>query len=184
MSQHASPSHSQRAQFERSILAHQRTLRRSALQLSRSAADADDLVQETMVRAWRFWPRYTESDNSRAWLQRILRNTFLSRCRRASREREVMQLLPGEPARPTGLAPELEAAGLDDGLEAALQRLRSEQRAVLWLVDVQERSYREAADELGLPIGTVMSRLHRARLALREAFLGVAGAPGMALQPA
>src|SRR5205085_1803528 len=68
----------ERVCFERSVLPLTRSLRSSALRMARSPADADDLVQETVLRAWRFWPSYTERDSCRAWLHRILRNTFVS----------------------------------------------------------------------------------------------------------
>jgi RNA polymerase sigma-70 factor (ECF subfamily) len=143
--------------------------------LSRTAAEADDLVQETVLKAWRFWPRYADRETCRAWLHSILRNTFLSRRRRVVRERQVLAeaVLTQGDSHPFVRVVENEPwrDGLDDGLASSLAALRKEQRAVLWLVDVEERSYREAAEQLGLPIGTVMSRLHRARIALRDAFL-------------
>jgi RNA polymerase sigma-70 factor (ECF subfamily) len=160
---------SERVRFERAVLPWLQSLRHVALRLSRSGAEADDLVQETVLRAWRFWPRYTERDSCRAWLQRILSNTFVSARRRAARERTVMALAESAGrAELSNTAPEPLDTELDDRLLGSLATLGDEQRNVLWLVDVQDRSYREAADELGWPIGTVMSRLHRARGALRR----------------
>jgi RNA polymerase sigma-70 factor, ECF subfamily len=165
----------ERLRFERSVMPLTQVLRSSALRLSRSPADADDLVQETVLKAWRFWPRYTDRESCRAWLHSILRNTFLSQRRRAGREREVLSEAghthADEKPFVAHALPEPDRDGLDDGLTRSLAALRTEQRTLLWLVDVEERSYREAADQLGLPIGTVMSRLHRARAALRGAFL-------------
>lgn len=159
----------ERVRFERAVLPWLGNLRGLALRLSRSGAEADDLVQETVLRAWRFWPRYTERDSCRAWLQRILSNTFVSGKRRAARERGMLTLaehtLRAEPPLAAAVAPD---GGIDDELAGGLAALGAEQRSVLWLVDVQDRSYREAAAELGWPIGTVMSRLHRARHALRR----------------
>lgn len=173
--------------FERSVIPLTRTLRSSALRLSRTAAEADDLVQETVLKAWRFWPRYTDRESCRAWLHRILRNTFLSQRRRAAREREVFTEAGHSHAdeRPfvSRVEAEPEREGLDDGLTRSLATLRTEHRTLLWLVDVEERSYREAAEQLGLPIGTVMSRLHRARAALRLAFGETLG-DGRARRPA
>jgi RNA polymerase sigma-70 factor (ECF subfamily) len=98
-----------------------------------------------------------------------LSNTFVSARRRATRERMVLALAESAGrAEIPALAPEPLDAELDDRLLGGLAALGDEQRNVLWLVDVQDRSYREAADELGCPIGTVMSRLHRARGALRR----------------
>ena len=160
--------------FERSVLPLTAALRSSALRMARSRADADDLVQETVLRAWRFWPRYTERACCRAWLHRILRNTFVTQCRRRQRERAVLSL-PEVRANQEDAAPAVPGAdaqgGLDDAMTHGLVALREEQRRVLLLVDVERRSYREAADTLGVPIGTVMSRLHRARNALRGQLL-------------
>lgn len=162
----------ERLGFERAVAPWLPALRGRALRMTRGQGDADDLVQETVLRAWRFWPRYTERDCCSAWLHRILMNTFVSTRRRAARERDVLAL--AERALGAERGPQLSAArepgadGLDDRLSAGLSALAAEQRRVLWLVDVQERSYREAALELGWPIGTVMSRLHRARAALRR----------------
>jgi RNA polymerase sigma-70 factor (ECF subfamily) len=156
--------------FERSVLPHTRALRGKALQLSRSSAEADDLVQETVLKAWRFWSGYRERETCRAWLQRILLNTFVSQRRRATRERAVLALAADEYAvaqSARSWAPRLERDSVDDRLLRDLADLSSEQRQVLWLVDVEEQSYRDAAAQLGWPLGTVMSRLHRARRALQ-----------------
>jgi RNA polymerase sigma-70 factor (ECF subfamily) len=168
--------------FERVVVPLVRSLRAAALRLTRNRPDADDLVQETMLRAWRFWPRYVERDNCRAWLQRILTNTFRTEWRRGVRSRAQLSELettlrsaPNDGER-LGSAPAADcgcdaragdALGLDDRLNSAMSALKPAQRRVLWLIDVRERSYREAAAELACPIGTVMSRLHRARAALR-----------------
>jgi RNA polymerase sigma-70 factor, ECF subfamily len=159
----------ERLRFERAVLPWLQSLRHLALRLSRSGAEADDLVQETVLRAWRFWPRYTERDSCRAWLQRILSNTFVSERRRAARERTIMALVEthGRTERQPTAAEPIDL-GLDEKLAGGLAGLAAEQRRVMWLVDVQDRSYREAAEELGWPIGTVMSRLHRARGSLRR----------------
>jgi RNA polymerase sigma-70 factor (ECF subfamily) len=163
----------ERRDFERMTLPHLLTLRQCALRLSKSRADADDLVQETLLRAWRFWPRYVERDNCRAWLLRILTNAFCSEHRRNVRRRERLASFalslrlsardyePAEPPSSTG------TPSLDDRFTNGLAALSPDQRRVLCLIDLQQRSYREAADDLACPIGTVMSRLHRARAALR-----------------
>jgi RNA polymerase sigma-70 factor (ECF subfamily) len=154
--------------FERAVRPFLSNLRAVALRLSHSTAEADDLVQETVLRAWRYWPRYTERDSCRAWLQRILSNTFISGRRRAARERAVLALAESAGRAESQLtAAKPDERGLDDVLARSLAALGAEQRNVVWLVDVEDRSYREAAQELGWPIGTVMSRLHRARGELR-----------------
>ncbi|HEX2675324.1 MAG TPA: sigma-70 family RNA polymerase sigma factor [Polyangiales bacterium] len=162
----------ERVRFERSVLPLTRSLRSSALRMARSPADADDLVQETVLRAWRFWPRYSERDCCRAWLHRILRNTFITRCRERRREREILEQAGlrahHDEAQVARFEHEDSQGGLDDTMTHGLCALAEEQRRVLLLVDVERRSYKEAAATLGVPIGTVMSRLHRARGALRR----------------
>jgi len=147
------------------------SLRRVARRLTRDDDEAEDLLQETAVRAHRFADRFREGTCMRAWLHRILRNTFASRYRKRRREREVIErahlegALGVERARVTD-EPRVVAASLSDELTRALETLPAEFRAVLTLVIVDGLSYRETADALGCPIGTVMSRLHRARAAM------------------
>ncbi|MDD9937703.1 MAG: sigma-70 family RNA polymerase sigma factor [Myxococcales bacterium] len=147
-------------------------LRARALQLTRSPAEADDLLQDAILRAWRFRTQYREGKSLRAWLSRILTNTFINGYRRARREREVVARLgqsgamepQGEPAPDAALL----AGTLSEELQGSLAELPSDFREVLWKVAVDDLSYGEAADALGCPIGTVMSRLHRARRNLKS----------------
>jgi RNA polymerase sigma-70 factor (ECF subfamily) len=146
-------------------------LRRVARQLTRDADDAEDLLQETAVRAHRFADRFREGTCLRAWLHRILRNTFASRYRKRRREREVIERAHCEGALHEDRTrasdePRVLAASLSDEVMRALESLQPEFRAVLELVIIDGLSYRETADALGCPIGTVMSRLHRARAAM------------------
>jgi RNA polymerase sigma-70 factor (ECF subfamily) len=147
-------------------------LRRVARRLTRDVDDAEDLLQETAVRAHRFADRFREGTCMRAWLHRILRNTFASRYRKRRREREVIErahsegALYAERARASSEEPRVVAASLSDEVMRALEALPTDFRAVLELVVIDGLSYREAADRLGCPIGTVMSRLHRARAAM------------------
>lgn len=159
--------------FERCIRPLLEGLRGAALRLTRNPHDADDLLQETTLRAWRFWSHYEPGSNLRAWLHRILLNTFVNNYRRARRERELIQQLQRQaqagPAESQGGEPNVVRASLTDELEVGLSELPPEFRAVLWAVAVEELSYREAADTLGCPVGTIMSRLHRARRLLQNA---------------
>jgi RNA polymerase sigma-70 factor (ECF subfamily) len=157
-------------------------LRAAALRLTRNRHDADDLLQETVLRAWRFWDHYRPDSNLRAWLHRILRNAFVNRYRRARRERDVMQHARVIAESRASLASEPAAmhAALSDEVAAPLAALAPEFRAVLWAVAVDELSYRETADSLGCPVGTVMSRLHRARRGLTPALSPYAHAHGFA----
>lgn len=150
------------------------SLRRVARRLTRDEDEAEDLLQETAVRAHRFSESFREGTSLRAWLHRILRNTFASRYRKRRREREVVERAHIEGALAQARTPALEeprvvAASLSDEVMGALESLPAEYRAVLTLVVVDGLSYRETADALGCPIGTVMSRLHRARAAMLTA---------------
>lgn len=158
------------ADFQRAIAPHQDVLRASALRLTRNRADADDLLQEALLRAFRFWDRYHEEDSCRAWLQRILLNTFYSERRARSRQRSLLESYAQARtmAEASSGEPELTGPITQEELQDSLGALRPEQRHILRLVDMHEHTYREAADSLACPIGTVMSRLHRARAALRS----------------
>jgi RNA polymerase sigma-70 factor, ECF subfamily len=145
---------------------------RVAFSMTRNRADAEDLVQDTVVRAYRALDRF-DGRYPRAWLLTILRNTHINRLRRRRPE------LLDDPAafveraqRDDDGADEPEHVVLDSRfegeVEAALDALPAKFRDVIELVDVRMYSYQEAADELGIPIGTVMSRLHRARKRMRE----------------
>lgn len=163
-----------REAFEAEALVHLDTMYGAALRLTRDPVDAEDLVQDAMLRAYRFYDRFESGTNLRAWLLRILTNTFINRFRRASRERDVLE---GQDADPVGDGVMSRAAmrGLTDPvgdaqrrllageIQAALDELPEDYRLVVLLADVEELSYREIAEVVGCPIGTVMSRLHRAR---------------------
>ena len=174
--------------YQRAVSPHVGSLRGVAMRLTRSPAEADDLVQETLARAWTFWHRFEPGTNARAWMHRILMNTFITRYRKRKREREVMERVARETAAlrdtddrsPKPLPPDAEdeLAGLGDEVRAALGSIKPEFRLAVQLVDVQERSYREAAAALGCPVGTIMSRLHRGRRALREQLATYAVAEG------
>lgn len=154
-------------EFTRSVRPHLPCLRRAALRLTRQPSAADDLMQDTLVRAFRFWHAYTPDTHLRAWLLRIQRNAFVSQWRSEQRVRALHRGLCAEV--PEHAEPEVPARlrdELDPTLARQLDALPAEYRAVLWAVAVDEDSYREAAERLGCPVGTVMSRLHRARRAL------------------
>lgn len=155
------------AAFAEHVLPHVALLHRVALSLTGQSADAEDLVQDTLVRALRAVERF-DGAHPRAWLLTVLRNTHLNRLR----GRRPVLLREGESAEDHGrAAPATEDvvldAGFEAGLEAALATLSADHRAVVALVDVDGLSYEQAATALGVPRGTVMSRLHRARARLR-----------------
>jgi RNA polymerase sigma-70 factor (ECF subfamily) len=153
-------------EFTNELYPHARLLQRLARRWS-SASDADDLVQETFARAIAARHRYQVGSNGRAWLCRILCNLAVSERRRRARDERlrtrVIALAPAPPSEP-------EPRALDDSdLAAALAELHPADRRILELAELEELSYREIARALECPVGTVMSRLHRARRRLRQA---------------
>jgi RNA polymerase sigma-70 factor, ECF subfamily len=141
-------------------------LRGRALHLAHDPAIADDLVQDTIERALRFADQYERGTNLRAWAQQILFSVFITRYRRARREKNALRVLSVDPCAwtlPERFSPPDASAALTPSTKERLDSLPPGFRSVLTLVDLEQRSYREAATELGLPVGTVMSRLHRGR---------------------
>lgn len=134
-----------------------------ARRLCRDRPRADDLVHDTVERALRFEENFTKGTNLQAWLYTIMHNLFVSRCRKEQRERLVIGTLAVEPEAERRAS----ATGFSKTMASALAALKPSFREALMLVDVAELSYREAAVELGVPVGTIMSRLYRARQALR-----------------
>lgn len=174
VSAHASSDH---LIYEKEIAGHRRDLYPTALRMTRNPSDAEDLVQESMARAYAGIRHFTPGTNSRAWLFRILSNTFVSGYRK--RQREPVQILAAEfdtlsaaDAGPSHAAPSAEDALLGQfahsDVREALSELPECFRAAVYLADVEGYPYRDIAEMLGVPIGTVMSRLHRARALLRK----------------
>jgi RNA polymerase sigma-70 factor (ECF subfamily) len=155
------------------LLSHMDSLYRYAMVLSRNAASASDLVQETYVRALSSRNRLQHDRNIRGWLFTILRNAWLNQVRRTRSSPELRDGDPGEilyraPARSGGdphtlLERKVEA----DQVREAVQRLPESFREIILLREYEDLSYQEIADALGCPVGTVMSRLARARSRLR-----------------
>ena len=158
-----------RDQDEAAIVACIPSLRRYARGLTADTARADDLVQDTLERVWRRFSMWQRRGEVRAWMFGIMHNQVVDRLRAQGSRPELVAAdpLPEAAARPTQ-ADRLELRDLD----ALLQRLPPEQREVLLLVAVEELSYREVAEALAIPIGTVMSRLSRARAWLRTELQG------------
>jgi RNA polymerase sigma-70 factor (ECF subfamily) len=148
-------------------------LRIRALRLAANRATADDLVQDTIERALRFAAQYVPGTNLRAWAQQILFSVFITRYRRSRRERSALRDLSSDPCAWTlpepFAAPDADVA-LTRSTRERLDALPIGFRAVIELVDLGEQSYRDAAETLGVPVGTVMSRLHRGRRLLAEQF--------------
>jgi RNA polymerase sigma-70 factor (ECF subfamily) len=151
--------------FDQSLVRILPELRGRALRLTGNAATADDLVQDTVERALRFRAQYELGTNLRAWAYQILFSVFVTRYRRSRREKNALRDLTTDPNAWTKPAPKAEpsAFGLTRVTRKKLDAMPVAFRSVIELVDLEERSYREAAECLGVPVGTVMSRLHRGR---------------------
>jgi RNA polymerase sigma-70 factor (ECF subfamily) len=171
-----------REEFDAAVLPHLDVLYANGLRLTRTHADAEDLVQETVLRAFRFFDRFEHGTNVKAWLLRIQYNTFVNRYRRSTKEREIKDSMAHEPTGEEVVSREALRSLTDPTgtalrpliareIEAALATLPDDHRMVVVLADIEELSYKEIAEVLGCPIGTVMSRLHRARRALRSQLL-------------
>jgi RNA polymerase sigma-70 factor (ECF subfamily) len=152
----------------------------AALRLTRNPADAEDLVQDTFVKALRFADRFAPGTNLKAWLFTILHNTWRNRIRDAAREPvnvdtdRVEQLAGDTPAGPDTPERILLRSTIDADLQAALAALPDVFRQAVWLRDVEEFSYAEIADMVDAPIGTVMSRISRGRRLLFQRLSAVA----------
>ncbi len=174
--------------FEEELLASLEAVHRFALQLAQDASAAEDLVQETYLRALAHRDQYTPGTNCRAWLFTICRNVFVKGAMRDAREvaAEDPELEAMGAAAvhgtmvtsdPTGAI--FERADLDDAVRKALAKLPEEYRSVVALVDIEDQSYGAVAEILGIPVGTVRSRLFRGRRLLQQDLLAYAMDAGL-----
>ena len=165
----------------------------AAMRMTRNAADAEDLVQETYLRAYRGFGGFTEGTNLKAWLYRILTNTYINAYRAKQRRPDETDLdevedlylyrrMGGLEAARAGRSAEDELMDLfsEAEVKAAIESLSENFRMVVLLADVEGFAYKEIAEILDIPIGTVMSRLHRGRKALQKALYGYASTHGLA----
>lgn len=165
-----------------------------ALRMTRNPADAADLVQETFLRAFRSWKQFHEGTNLKAWMYRILTNLYITTYRAKKREPQVVSandsgdfdLYENLVNQAGGSSESAETIVLDslgdEDIKKALSNLPDEFRMAVSLADVDGFSYKEMADILGIPIGTVMSRLHRGRKALQKSLWGLAQERGLVRQ--
>lgn len=175
--------------FEREVLAHLDSIYSMALRLARDPEDANDLLQDTILRAYRFFHQFTPGTNSRAWVLTILFNNFRNGYRKSGREQvsqseaEFIERLEAESLAADQTRSDPEALAFADVMapevRAALDAIPEEFRSALLLVDVQELSYQEVSTVLAVPVGTVKSRVSRGRSLLREALLNFAKGKGI-----
>ncbi|MBT5872169.1 MAG: sigma-70 family RNA polymerase sigma factor [Candidatus Latescibacteria bacterium] len=164
--------------FQTTALVHMDALFNSAVRMTGNVADAEDLVQETFLKAFRFFARFRKDSNCLAWLFKIMKNSYINRFRQKSREPATVSIdagLPGQegtfletPGHEMEPADSMYSRILDDEVEDAVRSLPEEFKLVVLLSDVEGMQYREIADVLGCPVGTVRSRLSRGRSHLRK----------------
>jgi RNA polymerase sigma-70 factor (ECF subfamily) len=179
-----------RDEFERQALPYVDALFGAAYRLTRNPRDAEDLVQDSLLRAYRFWDSFEQNSNCKAWLLRIVTNTFINEYQRKKRSREVLDAASAEQDATDGVLVHAaasdkvspEGAMLDrsvsDDVQRALDQLPNDFRTAVVLCDMQGLSYKEIAEIMQCPVGTVMSRLFRGRKLLAAALREFAIAEG------
>jgi RNA polymerase sigma-70 factor (ECF subfamily) len=162
--------------FEKEALPHADILYNYALRMTNDPADADDLVQETFLKAFRFWDKYEQGTNIRAWLFRILKNSYINRYRKVSKEPDTVDYdevqnfyasIRDDSADPNDLQQSIFGNLLEDDVAGAIAELPEDFRTVVILSDIEGLTYEEIAEFVDCPVGTVRSRLHRGRKLLR-----------------
>jgi len=179
-----------RGQFEELALRHLDPLYSAALRLTKNDRDAEDLVQDTFLRAYRFFDKFERGTNMKAWLFKILTNTFINKYRRSVKERSIVEGSEREAVHERFVSRDAAEHAqnpeqhffdrlLSDEVLRAVDALPIDFRMVVILADLQEFSYKEIADILDVPVGTVMSRLYRGRRLLQKALASYAADSGL-----
>jgi RNA polymerase sigma-70 factor (ECF subfamily) len=167
-----SPSKDLHKEFEQEAIPHMDILYNYALRMTGNADDARDLLQETFLKAYRFWDKYEKGTNVRAWLFRIMKNTYINLYRKAVKEPDTVDyndiqnfynIIRENSADANDLQEKLFGHLLDDNVTKALESLPEEFRTVVILCDIEGLTYEEIAEFVECPVGTVRSRLHRGR---------------------
>jgi RNA polymerase sigma-70 factor (ECF subfamily) len=159
-------------EFERQTLPHMEVLYNYALRMTGNNEDAKDLLQETFLKAYRFWNKFEQGTNLRAWLFRIMKNTYINVYRKETKEPDKVDyeeiegyynLIRDQNSDDNDLQQKMFGQLLDDDVSKALESLPEEFRTVVILCDIEGLAYEEIAEFLQIPVGTVRSRLHRGR---------------------
>ena len=183
-----------RREFEGLALEHLDPLYSAALRLTKNERDAEDLVQDTFLRAFRFFDKFERGTNMKAWLFKILTNTFINRYRRRVKERTVVEGAAREQSSEKYIVRETAETAvnpeqyffeklLSDDVLRSIDALPIDFRLVVILADLQEFSYKEIAEILDCPVGTVMSRLYRGRKLLQKNLMSYAVEQGVLHAP-
>ena len=175
-------------EFEAEALPHMDVLYNFALRTTGNQDDAHDLLQETYLKAYRFWDKYEKGTNIRAWLFRIMKNSYINRYRKETKEPDKVDYedienfyntIRAESTDPNDLQKQLYGNLLGDEVTKALQELPDDFRTVVILCDIEGLTYEEIAEFVECPIGTVRSRLHRGRKLLQAELFEYAKQQGM-----
>jgi len=176
-----------RKRFQETMIPHMDLLFNYANYLTGDREEAGDLLQETFLKAYRFFDKFEAGTNARAWLYRIMRNTFINDYRRLKRAPNLVeydeQITPNylaqqDPRRSTDLRERIDANSFEDEIALAISGLPEKYKSVIVLRDVEDLPYEEIADALRIPVGTVRSRLHRGRAILFEKLTDYARSKG------
>jgi RNA polymerase sigma-70 factor (ECF subfamily) len=167
------------ARFKASMTPHMDQMYNYAMYLTGERDEANDLLQETFLKAYRFYDKYEEGTNAKAWLYRIMRNTYINEYRRLKRLPDLVEF--DEQISAPYFAPDVQRSATQfegelfgDEIATAIARLPEKFKSVIMLRDVEDLPYEEIAEALDIPVGTVRSRLHRARALLFDRLKGYA----------
>ncbi len=183
-----STSNPKHKEFEEQALPHMEVLYNYGLRMTGNPDDARDLLQETFLKAYRFWDKFEQGTNLRAWLFRIMKNTYINLYRKESKEpskvdydeiEDYYNVVRDEASDPNDLQEKIFGQLLDDDVSKALESLPEEFRTVVILCDIEGLAYEEIAEFLQIPVGTVRSRLHRGRKLLYTKLYDYAKERGM-----
>ena len=178
--------------FNDEILPHLDALYYFAMKLTANNDDAEDLVQDTIVKAFRFFSSYEKGTNAKGWLFRILKNSYINNYRKISKQPQNVDYDEIEPfyesirsdqSSTTDMEANMYGEMMDDDVTSALGRLPEDFRTVVLLCDIEGFTYEEIANMLDVPIGTIRSRLHRGRNLLKTALMDYAASRGYISDP-